>query len=326
MTDLRIKDKLYAPLKVDSRQGRGGTYGYVKWQHVADRMNETFGMNWSSHVEHEDKIDNTIIVRVTVCAKDPISGEQYCQEGYGASIMRGTDEPGSAHKGAYSKALKDACKKWGIGLHLEEGAPANTNSAPTNMPPGFTGHETAQPAPTPAPVEQTFTPSAPSTAPTPAAPMAPNTPVAPVSTPVPEAPTAPAMAAPTMPAPMAEAPETPAPTGDMGLPPTPPPNGVNQAAPAPAPTPSVSPQMVPPTPAPTNNGSVPPETPGSITDVQEMAIQNLSRVGGEEERTIPELLKSLLDDPKCELNRPVTSLKELSYNEAVCVIKASKSL
>ena len=319
MTDTRISDKLYAPLTVDSRRGRGGTYGYVKWQAVADRMNETFGMNWSSSVVHEDSTDSMIVVRVSVCAKDPISNDEYCQEGYGASEIRGSDEAGSAHKGAYSKALKDACKKWGIGLHLEE----DGSSAPASMPSGFTGYETGQPTPTgpPAPsVPPSYTPVAPA-------------PVAPAPT-----------AAPTMPAPApaptggyvapTTAPVTP--TAEMGLPTIPAPAGVNPMAPTPsaptqmvpstpASTPASTPVMAPPAPAPANTGSSP-ETPGTITSVQDMAIQNLSRLNGVEGQTMAQFLQGLVDNPECELSRSVSTLNELSYNEAVYVIKAAKSL
>jgi len=53
-------------------------------------------------------------------------------------------EAGSPFKAAYSKALKDACKKWGIGLYLEEEdqssfSPPITNTNPvvdkSNVPP-----------------------------------------------------------------------------------------------------------------------------------------------------------------------------------------------
>lgn len=317
MTD--IKETLYAPLTVDSRRGRGGTYGYVKWQNVADRMNETFGMNWSSHVVYEDRLEDTIIVRVAVCAKDPVSGEQYCQEGYGASVLRSSDEPGSAHKGAYSKALKDACKKWGIGLHLEEGTPAS------NIPNGFTGHETAAPSAPPS--------APPSVAPQTPAPQAPVAP--PQAAPVAQTPMAPQNEAPSTPvAPAPVAPETPAPTTNMGLPPTPAPEGINQpvapqvpqtpAPQAPAPTAPMG-GMAPPAPA-QEAANTSPDTPGTITSVQDMAIQNLSRLNGVEGQTITQFLQGLVDNPECELARPVTSLNELSYNEAVCVIKAAKSL
>lgn len=316
MTDSSIKEKLYAPLTVDSRRGRGGTYGYVKWQAVADRMNETFGMGWSSNVISQEIMDNVVIVRVSVHATDPITDMQFFQEGFGASELRPSDEAGSAHKGAYSKALKDACKKWGIGLHLED--EATTNAAPTSIPAGYTGYETGQPAPTtPAPAAAgAVTPGMP-------APSTPSAPMMPAPIPVASHNAAPAMPS----APVTPAPMMPAPTAEMGLPPTPAPAGINPAAApvqqAPA-VPSV-PVMAPPTPATTEVGSSP-DTPGTITSVQDMAIQNLARLNGAEGQTTSQFLQGLIDNPECELSRAVTSLNELSYNEAVCVIKAAKSL
>ena len=287
MTELSIKDRLYEPLKVDSRRGRGGTYDYVKWQNVADRMNEVFGMNWSSHVMSEtiDEHNTIVVVRVSVCAKDPVSDESYCQEGYGASQLRSTDEPGSAHKGAYSKALKDACKKWGIGLHLEDG----TTAAPAVIPSGYMGRETA-----------------------PAVPIIPSTPPpAGVNTqtiPAPAAPTpvAPASAAPAPPAPPASA----APVSVVAAPPVPP----VSSAPAPP---------APPAPAPMNN-ELGPDSPGTINTVQEMAISNLARLGGIED---PEqLLTDLVAKADSGLDRDIKNIKDLSYTEAVKVIKVAKEL
>jgi hypothetical protein len=62
-----LKDALYKPFdNVDSRPGRGGTYDYIKWQHVADRMNQVFGTYWSSQIvsEHILNNDSDIILRV----------------------------------------------------------------------------------------------------------------------------------------------------------------------------------------------------------------------------------------------------------------------
>ncbi len=315
MTELSIKDRLYEPLKVDSRRGRGGTYDYVKWQNVADRMNEVFGMNWSSHVMSEtiDEHNTIVVVRVSVCAKDPVSDESYCQEGYGASQLRSTDEPGSAHKGAYSKALKDACKKWGIGLHLEDG----TTAAPAVIPSGYMGRETAPAVPiipsTPPPAGVNT-----QTIPAPAAP----TPVAPASAaPAPPAPPAPPASAAPAPASAAPAPASAAPVSVVAAPPVPP-VAAPSAAPV-APVSSAPAPPAPPAPAPMNN-ELGPDSPGTINTVQEMAISNLARLGGIED---PEqLLTDLVAKADSGLDRDIKNIKDLSYTEAVKVIKVAKEL
>jgi len=326
MSDLketRIKDALYKQLPVDSRKGRGGTYGYVKWQAVADRMNDVFGMNWSSNVESEEIIGDQIIVRVQVCAKDPVTDQLFCQEGYGGTQMRSTDEAGSAHKGAYSKALKDACKKWGVGLHLEEGTETNFTNIPTN----YSGHEVANSTPiisTPAPT----VPSVPSSAPPTSSVSAPVSapPTSSVSAPV----SAPVSTTPTPSGPPAQklAPTPSAPTPTVPQPSTPMTPAMPAPKPSSAPTGSVSPAPVPSsTPIAAeavNSGNTSPDAPGTINNVQEMAIKNLTRLSGIEDPS--SLLADLISNPEVELTRQVTSLNDLSYTEAVEVIKAVKTL
>jgi len=308
--DTRTKDALYAPLTVDSRQGRGGTYGYVKWQNVADRMNEVFGMLWSSSVVSQEIIGENLIVRVSVCAKDPISGEIFCQEGYGGSQMRAGDEAGTAHKGAYSKGFRDACKKWGVALHLEEGE-ASSKPAASSPPPGFMGKETA-----PAPSAPSMAPPGPSMPSTPAPKLAvvPDT-VAKDSgyempSPVQPGGGGQALAvadnAPVMPSTMAPP--------DM-TPPTNPP-APSMAPPTPGPAPSMAP------PAPKEEVSA--DTPGTINNVQEMAIKNLARLSGLE--SPEQLLGELINTPEVGLTREIKNMNDLSYTEAVNVIKAAKNL
>ncbi len=325
-----IKDQLYKPFEnIDSRKGRGGVYDYIKWQNVADRMNEIFGIHWTSRVESQEIIGDKIMVRVSVHVLDTESKMQFSQEGYGGSVIRDSDEPGSAHKGAYSKALKDACKKWGVGLHLE-GAKPTQNQSPTSMPTGYTGYETA-PAPTapviPIPVvpSQATAPQIP-TPPTPAAggwfknesteQVQPVVKVVPVQPTQPVVSAAPAPTAPPQQPVYAQPTNVPV-TKEMGLPATPPPTEVVQATQQPAP----SQQVVP-----TNDGTLNADAPGSITNVQEMAIKNLARLNGAEGQTADQFIQELIVSPTCELNRQVSTLNELSYNEAVCVIKAAKNL
>ena len=319
MTD--VKNRLYEPFKtIDSRRGRGGVYDYIKWQAVVDRMNEIFGIHWTSHVENQETLNGSIVIRVSVCVKDPDSGEIFCQEGFGGSVLHDGDEPASAHKGAYSKALKDACKKWGVGLHLEEDTQTQTKPI---MPNEYTGYETAKPNLIP-PVETPVVPMPPSTPvetiATNTMPSPPNTVVQPeVITPVAPTPSVVPVETPVLPTSgVQQMPPTVQVTPDMGLPPTPPPIGANQ----PLQNNSV-PVNSPPS---TNDGALDVNASGSITNVQEMAIKNLARLNGIEGQSIGEFLNGLVSNPKCELNRQVNSLNDLSYNEAVYVIKASKSL
>jgi hypothetical protein len=105
---------------IPTRKGRGGNYAYVRWQDVADRMNEAFGVMWSSEVIMQDIIGNNVIVRVRVSVFHPDTGVFSKQEGFGGAPNDDRNEAGNPFKAAYSKALKDACKKWGLGLFLEE--------------------------------------------------------------------------------------------------------------------------------------------------------------------------------------------------------------
>lgn len=113
---------------VPTRKGRGGTYSYIRWQDVADRMNEVFGINWSSEVVFQDIIGNNVIVRVKVTVLNCDNKIAFIQEGFGGA-PNDNGEAGNAFKSAYSKALKDACKKWGIGLYLDDDDDSNSSSS-----------------------------------------------------------------------------------------------------------------------------------------------------------------------------------------------------
>ena len=313
-----VTEMLYLPFdEIKSRKGRGGTYDYIPWKAVADRMNDVFGVNWSSHVTYQDKFDDQIIIRVTVCVYDAATKREFCQDGYGGAIFRSSDEPGTAFKAACSKALKDACKKWGVALSID--ADDNDSAAPpAYMPPGFGGYETASVpaqmqtppaavAPTP-PVQQPVM-AAPPTVPTPPVAQAPIQQSAPVQ------PMSPAMGfAPQPPA----APEAPA---AQPLPATPAPAGINGPQ-APA-APMVQPG--PPAPAAIKDGTdFDPTEPGSISNVQKMAIVNLSRtVGIEGEK---EVLEKVVNVTMAAMGRQLKSIDELSYLEAVEVIKTIRTL
>ena len=141
---MSIKEALYKKFEdIPTRKGRGGSYMYLRWQDVADRMNEVFGSRWSSEIKYQDVVGRNVIVRVSVCIKDPDTGEFFCQEGFGGAVNDESQEAGVPFKSAYSKALKDACKKWGVGLFLDEGeeGEAGYHASTASPPPGFMGKE-----------------------------------------------------------------------------------------------------------------------------------------------------------------------------------------
>lgn len=117
---MAIKEKFYEPLEIRTRKGRGGNFNYVAWQDVVNRLNEILGTSWSSELKTSEIIGDNVIVRVRVSFIDPETNEYCCQEGFGGAINDERLEAGSPFKAAYSKALKDACKKWGLGLYLED--------------------------------------------------------------------------------------------------------------------------------------------------------------------------------------------------------------
>lgn len=135
---MAIKEKFYEPLEIRTRKGRGGNFNYVAWQDVVNRLNEILGTSWSSELKTSEIIGNNVIVRVRVSFVNPETKEYCCQEGFGGAINDERLEAGSPFKAAYSKALKDACKKWGLGLYLEDedqpsfGPPTTTTNPVVN--------------------------------------------------------------------------------------------------------------------------------------------------------------------------------------------------
>jgi hypothetical protein len=140
---MSIKEQFYAPLEIRTRKGRGGNFNFVAWQDISHRLNEVLGSNWSSELKSSEIVGPNIIVRVRVTFMNPETKEYCWQEGFGGAINDERLEAGSPFKAAYSKALKDACKKWGLGLYLEDedqssfGPPTTVNPVvnKTNIPP-----------------------------------------------------------------------------------------------------------------------------------------------------------------------------------------------
>lgn len=125
--------ELYKPFALKSRKGVGGkTFDYVATDDVTDRLNQVFKGNWSSEVVDFREIEDQVLIRVRVVIDHPdIPGRFLTQEGYASQLIaRYTSGPqkdkiidvGNVYKSAYSKAIKVAVEKWGVGLHLSRDA------------------------------------------------------------------------------------------------------------------------------------------------------------------------------------------------------------
>jgi len=306
-----IKDALYRPFdNVDSRPGRGGTYDYIKWQHVADRMNQVFGTYWTSKVVSENILNNDsdVILRIRVEVSDPETKETFSQEGYGGASVRNGEEVGTAFKSAYSKGIKDACKKWGIGLYLSEDHNETTstrgyNTGPSTQTPQVQSIPTMPTAPVsnvqptgyqPKPIEQQV----------PVQNRA-HRPTNPVET-VPPIPNNTGFGTSTPVAPVTHisasgvAPVSPIETTQLDP-------VVNVTA---------DQQMS------TNQDNS--NTPGTITAVQSLAISNMAKVHGAQ--TEEDVLSMIINTDAAGLGRQINELKDLSYNEAVKIIRTVKDL
>ena len=314
-----FKEALYKPFEeVDKRQGRGGYYDYIKWRHVADRMNEVFDGKWSSEVVSEITSDTEIVIRVAVSIMDA-NNQAFTQEGYGGAAVRQGEEPGTAYKSAYSKALKDACRKWGVGLYLDGdgsdattstyNAPAQPMSPPTgvSMPaPISQPSPVQQPAPIqqPEPVKQPAPVQQEMQSPSPPTPPVTNTGPAPVQG-NPSPPAAPSSIGTGMPAPISMG-------TNAGMAP---PAAVTNEPPA---------QTQPATQAPAQSNDASPDEPGTLTEVQKMAIKHMGKTRGLEDDA--SVLANIVNVKESGLDRQVNSLEDLSYIEAVAVIKYIKVL
>jgi hypothetical protein len=296
---------------IPSRKGRGGTYPYIRWQDVADRMNEVFGTNWSSEVLFQDIIGANVIVRVRVTIVDPEKGVFFTQEGFGGAPNDASTEAGTPFKSAYSKALKDACKKWGVGLYLDEDddAGSNTSSAhasPSPFPPGYTGKELGVPPTAPILMEDpgVFVPTS--------IPPTPNKVEKPVhikvEPPTPSIPGKGNMAIP------------PGIGGSMPLPPGVAMSGTSMGTTIEAPVPQ-APQMpaAPPVPPRSTSkvGVINTGEPEYISDVQRAALQSILSIKGVDYEP---LAKEAFEFNGVVKN-PIPEPDKLSYQEAVYVIK-----
>jgi hypothetical protein len=121
-----IIDQLYAEFQLKERKGQGNQmFKYVTNEDITDRMNRTFAGNWSTEVMSSEIIDDQVLVRVRVMIKDPNSNEYFFHEGFGGQqIMRFASgqntgkiiDVSNNYKSALSKAIVSACARWGVGL------------------------------------------------------------------------------------------------------------------------------------------------------------------------------------------------------------------
>lgn len=122
-----LLNDLYKPFENIKEKPGSGKYKYVSSRDVIDRMNRVFEGNWTSEVIDDLVAEDNVLVRVRVYVKD--NGESFYHEGYGSSnIARFSfgDKKGQAinignnYNSAKSLAIKDACKKWGVALYIED--------------------------------------------------------------------------------------------------------------------------------------------------------------------------------------------------------------
>lgn len=170
--DKKIFDGFYEKFDVLTRKGRGGHYPYVKADDITNRMNQLFQGNWCSEVISQDT-DPTgaVVVSVRVSVLDPITDKWFYHEGFGGHRDEG-GEPGNVYKSAYSKALVNACRRWGVGLYLDDEATANNPSqsgpsgTPAPIPPEVKSIQpSAQTGPPKTAISQTGLPPAPAAGP-----------------------------------------------------------------------------------------------------------------------------------------------------------------
>lgn len=127
-----ILKQLYETFQLREREGQGGMkFKYVPNEDVINRMNKIFKGDWSTEVKDKEIVDDQVILEVSVSVVDSDSGKIHSHSGFGSQqIMRYTKGPnagkiidiGNAYKGALSKAIVNACTRWGVGLFKERNA------------------------------------------------------------------------------------------------------------------------------------------------------------------------------------------------------------
>ena len=123
-----ILKELYETFQLKEREGQGGMkFKYVPNEDVVNRMNQVFKGDWSTEVRDKDIVDDQVVIEVMVSITDTL-GKVHSHAGFGSQqIMRYKSGPnagkiidvGNAYKGALSKAIVNACTRWGVGLFKE---------------------------------------------------------------------------------------------------------------------------------------------------------------------------------------------------------------
>lgn len=311
--DESIIKSLYAPFELKQRKGLGGmTFDYISSDDVINRMNRVFEGCWRTEVRHEQQIDDFVLVRVRVHVYDPNTKIEYFHDGYGsASIARYNSgqnqgkmiDIGNAYKSAESMAIRNACTRFGVGLYLKEGResiekdPRPTSykeygipdSPPQKVPVlASTAEETKAVSEVPAPPAPPTTPK-------------PSTPKKPVAPPAPPAPpqtdnVKEEVATPSMPS-------IPKPTV---------PKAAKKEVPSPPPT------LSSPKPADTNQEPIISGGDSKISDVQKAAVKGILSL---KDFKFPELVKESFEHEGLEGSAAPESIDDLSYKEAIMVIK-----
>lgn len=300
-----ILEELYKPFELKARVGVGNkTFKYVPSDDIVDRMNQVFMGDWSTEVVSSEVINDQILIRVRVYAKDPrnTDSKTYFHEGYASQLIakytQGAKtgqiiDVGNSYKSAMSKAIKTAVAKWGVGLYLEKGVVNEESNVGSWEPPII--------VPAAQPKIDTVVPAAPIV----------SAPVAPVSAPVaaPVVPVAPVAAPINTPPGMSNPIETPIPSATV-----PPPTPVFTDANVVVTQPNQTANFAPPIDSVTGNGDV-----EKLTDVQKVAIENIMSV---HTKTFAELSAAALQRTD---NLP-TDVESLSYQDAVKLIQYGNNL
>ena len=127
-------EQLYQPFELHSRPGMAGrTFKYVKGEDVIDRMNKVFAGRWGTDILDQEIINEEAVVSVlvTIYEEDNL---RLSHVGFGSSSLKGGNV-GDSYKSALTNAIKNACRKWGVGLYLEEEADGGEEGVPSFTPP-----------------------------------------------------------------------------------------------------------------------------------------------------------------------------------------------
>lgn len=106
-----------------------GEFKYVPVNDIIDRMNDVFEGRWSTEVIAKEVFEDQILLQVRVSVRSAADNILYYHDGFASQpVQRFTygdnkGKPvdlGNSYTAALSKALKQACKKWGVALNIDE--------------------------------------------------------------------------------------------------------------------------------------------------------------------------------------------------------------